>query len=841
MKARMHRWIGSAIVLLMCAAGAAPGNASDEIPSYYSHLDFNLTSPGTQVSAVGGFANPAVYRMLPDSEMWFYWSDDGAKLRSLPKWGWFFGSSHLGFGMIHSRFASPPAAGSPSVTDYQLSLAWGNRTTSMGAAFGWSGGDEELAGRSRVIRVGSLHRFGRNASLGLVGAFATDTDARSGLVDVAVRPLGDRRLTLFADAEMQRKTRLEDALWSAGAMVEPLPGLQITGRYFEDEGYAVSVGFSFGALGVSASPRFDKENDLQRTLYGARLGFRERNIYDTHLAKNSSYLSMTLTGKVRYRKYRLFDDKTQTLHSILTSLESAKSDPQIRGVALNLSGAGISRGKAWEIKEKLKAIHNEGKHVIVYIDEADMTLYHLASAADRIVMDPAGLIMLPGYVMGRTFMVGLLGKLGLGVDEWRFFKYKSAFESLSREGMSEPDREQRYALIEGYYNEMRADVAQTRGISADEFDRWINEDVVITPAVALSNGMVDKLGRWEDVKDVIRELEGSPKRMIPPKMLADRLFHSTLWGENPRVAVVYGLGECAMDKGINARKLEKIFRGLRSDRRVKAVVFRVDSPGGSGMASDVVAEALRKCAERKPVIVSQGDVAGSGGYWISMYGTEILALPTTITGSIGVIGGWVWNDGIGEKTGLKSDFVHIGEHADLMTGVVLPLLGMQIPNRNLNESEREQIEELFLDFYNEFVTKVAAGRKMDKDAVADIAQGRVWTGRAGLANGLIDRIGGMELALQIARDKAGIDPDEEVDVVEYPPAPWFNLGPLFRSPIPFLGRLRGESNGPDSVAENYAKNYELIYLQEIAKHNGQPLYLVPPEVLTGINGIFWKY
>jgi protease-4 len=838
-KAYFWRWICS--FLLICAAGAAWADNTSEIPSYYSHLDFNLTSPGTQVSSVGGFANPAVYRMLPDSEMRFYWSDDGAKLRSLPKWGWFFGSPHLGFGIVHSRFGSPMTTGSSSVTDYQLSLAWGNRTSSLGAAFGWSSGDEELAGRSRVIRAGSLHRFGRYASLGLVGAFATDTDARSGLVDVAVRPLGDRRLTIFADAEMQKDTRLENALWSAGAMVEPLPGLQITGRYFEDEGYAVSVGFSFGILGVSASPRFDKENDLERTLYGVRLGFRERNIYDTHLSKNSSYLSMSLTGSVRYRKYRLFDDRTQTLQSILTSLESAKNDPQIRGVAVNLSGAGISRGKAWEIKEKLQAIRNEGKHIIVYIDEADMTLYHLASVADRIVLDPTGMMMLPGYVMGRTFMVGLLGKLGLGVDEWRFFKYKSAFESLSRDRMSEPDREQRYALIEGYYNEMRADVSQMRGMSEDEFDRWINEKVVITPAVALSEGLVDKLGRWEDVKDVIKELEGSNKRMIPPKKLADQMFHSTLWSENPRVAVVYGLGECAMDTGINARRLEKIFNALRDDPRVKGVVFRVDSPGGSGMASDVVAEALRKCAERKPVIVSQGDVAGSGGYWISMYGTEILALPTTITGSIGVIGGWVWNDGIGEKTGLTSDHVQIGEHADLMTGIVLPFLGIRIPDRNLNESERDQIEELLLEFYDEFVTKVATGRNMDKEAVADIAQGRVWTGRAGLANGLIDRIGGMELALHIAREKAGIDADEEVDVVEYPPAPWFNLGKLFPSPIPsLLLRLHGETDEADSACEDYADNYELLYLQAIANHNGQPLYMVPPEVLPKKGGLFQR-
>jgi protease-4 len=821
-------------------AGGAVASSTDEIPSYYSHLDFNLTSPGARVSSVSGYANPAMYRMLPDAEMQFYWSDDGAKLRSLPKWGWFFGAPNFGFSIVHNRFGSSSASSSPSVTDYQLSIAEGNRNGAIGISFGWSGGDEELAGRSRVIRAGGLHRIGRYGSVGLVGAFATDSDARSGLADVAVRPLGDRRVTFFADAEMQKDTRLDDALWSVGAMLEPLPGLQLIGRYFENESYALSVAFSFGNLGMAASPRFDKNNDLARTLYGVRWGYRERNIYDTYLAKNSSYLSMELTGNVRYRKYRLFDDNTRTLHSILTSLESAKNDPTVRGVALNLSGANISRGKAWEIREKLKAIRKEGKHIVVFIDNVNMTQYHLASVADRIVLDPTGILMLPGYVMGRTFMVNLLGKLGLGVDEWRFFKYKSAFESLSREEMSEPDREQRLALIEGYYNEMKKDVAEFRKVSGDEFDRWINEEVVVTPADALSKGMVDKLGRWDDIKDVIKELEGSNKRAIPPKKLADQMFHSTLWSENPRLAIVYGLGVCDMDEGIKARKLEKVFQKLERDRRVKAVVFRVDSPGGDGMASDVVAEALRKCAEKKPVIVSQGDVAGSGGYWISMYGTEILALPTTITGSIGVIGGWIWNDGIGEKTGLIWDHVQVGKHADLGYGIRLPILGYGIPDRNLDEWERNRVEDLLLDFYDEFLGKVATGRKMEKEAVADIAQGRVWTGHAGKANGLIDRIGGIELAMQIAREKAGIDPDQKVDVVEYPPAPWFKFPRLFASPISSLLRLRGESDEQGKMAEDYTENYELLYLQAIAEHNGRPLYLVPPEMLPRRDVIFQK-
>ncbi len=291
-----------------------------------------------------------------------------------------------------------------------------------------------------------------------------------------------------------------------------------------------------------------------------------------------------------------------------------------------------------------------------------------------------------------------------------------------------------------------------------------------------------------------------------------------------------------MDKGIRARRLERIFNRLTSDRRVKAVVFRVDSPGGDGTASDLVAEALKKCAEKKPVIVSQGDVAASGGYWISMYGTEILALPTTITGSIGVIGGWIWNDGIGDKLGLTSDFVKVGEHADIGFGIRLPFLGIGIPDRNLSHKEKEKIAVLFESFYSDFIDRVAAGRNMEPAAVREIAAGRVWTGRAGLANGLIDRIGGLELAFRVAGERAGLDPEETVDVIEYPPAPFIDLGKLFggASLWPFSSSLferRAQEEPAAGQAEDFIRDYDWIYLKAVAGGLGRPLYMIPPEML----------
>jgi protease-4 len=463
-----------------------------------------------------------------------------------------------------------------------------------------------------------------------------------------------------------------------------------------------------------------------------------------------------------------------------------------------------------------------------------MTHYHLASVADRVVMDPEGILLMPGYVLGRTYLAGTLEKLGLGFDEWRFLKYKSAAEAFSRRSMSDADREQRQALVDGYYETARADVTRSRGISADKFDRWVDEVTMVSPSTAMEEGIVDDLARWVDVRDVVEELEKAPKSFTGPRSVAGTYYKSRQWGEPPSIAVVYAIGECAMDKGIRARQLETLLISLGKSRRVDAVVLRVNSPGGSALASDLVAEAIRKCASQKPVVISQGDIAASGGYWISMYGDEILAQPTTITGSIGVIGGWIWNDGLGEKLGLDTDYVRRGEHADLFFGPRFPFTPVQFPHRPMTDKEREQVMDELATFYRGFVKKVAEGREMTEEQVEAVAQGRVWTGNAGKKNGLIDDIGGLDDAIAIARARAGIGPDEEIRVLDFSSRGLFNFHAFIPDAIPFRSWIGGDGNietaeSPDGV--DFLKNYELLYLREIAKYNGRPLCLLPPGCL----------
>ncbi|MEJ2720014.1 MAG: signal peptide peptidase SppA [bacterium] len=824
-----------ALALIMLAATVRAAGVEPPIPSYYSQLQYSLTSPGTYATPIGGFANPGYYDMLPKTELRFSWTSETPET----DWGAFLGGPYLGFGAVRTNV--PTGLGTTAgVMDYRLALSGGNRNVGLGLAYGWSQGETGPVGRSQLIQLGYAQRIGRYVSVGLAGNFATEANYNTGLFDLSVRPTGTPLFTVFGDLEMAKGASLSDSPWSVGAMFDLGPGLEVIGRYFENDDFAVSVGYNFSGIGFWGSPRYDKDANRDHTVWQVRAGFPKANILDRAVTKDRSYLSMNLKGTVTYRDYKYFSHDRNPLIDIVQDIKDAQADPQIRGIAINLSGAVMTRGKAWEIREQLVEFRKSGKRVVIFADEMGMTEYHLASVADKLVMDPMGMIMLPGYVMGRTFLKEMLDKLGIGFEAWRYLKYKSAAEVFARTDMSEADREQRLAIIEDIYATVRADVTGSRNTGSDVFDDWVNEDVIFPAEKALDLGLVDALGRWEEVKDVVRKLEGENPRYIGRKDLAANRFPSELYGEDPKIAVVYGLGECAMDSGIKARQLEKIFRKLKNDPSVKAVVFRVDSPGGDALASDVVAGELRKCAKKKPVIISQGDVAGSGGYWISMYGTEIYALPTTITGSIGVIAGWVWDEGFGDKIGHTSDFVKVGDHADLGFGIRVLLAGPMLPKRDVTDEERQRAKTLILDMYDQFVAAVADGRKMNEEDVARIAQGHVYSGTRGKEIGLVDEIGGMEAAITAARKAAGIDADEEVEIVELPEMPPFQL-PGSMPYNPFGSRLLKwfTGDGHDGQDNDSPMSPEWTYLRAVVNNPGRPLYMVPPELYDYDANLGW--
>ncbi len=793
---RMAKWLAM-VCLFLAAAGGAPGQSA--LTFYPGYDELLPAAPGAFNNGLLGFVNPAVLAHVhgPELRAAFVTRQSG-----LERWGLFAAAPNLGFGMLEERSAAEV------VRHYRVAMAAGGGDLSLGGGYGWTQGVH-----SAVWYGGVLARPTPFLSLGAAAWHAPRHDRQELMAELGVRPLGNDLLTLFADLGVHDNQRILDGRWSAGTALQPLPGIFFVGRYFRGEAFSLGLNISLGRMGVSLQRHNHNAEASPLTTYSVRLGKAAPNVIDSYLLRQRCSLQLELKGQVLYQRQRLIDVAGPKLSDLLFTLQDAAADPRVAVVALNLSGVSVSPQLAWEIRSQLAQLRRAGKKVVAYIDRGGMTEYHLASVADRLVLDPEGLLTLQGYVSGRTYLKGTLDKLGLGWEEWRYFKYKSAAEVLSREEMSEADREQRQAWLQDQYNLVREEVCASRGFSPARFDSLINNVVLFLPEAALQAHLADTLARWKDIDRILGDFAGAKKRLSPAQLMK-RAYPQREWGGRPQVAVVYAIGECDLDQGIRARSLEKVLVRVAEKRGIKAVVVRVDSPGGDALASDLVAEAMRKCSEKKPVIVSQGSVAGSGGYWLSMYADSIVSTPATITGSIGVIGGWLWNRGLGEQLGMSSDHVQVGEHADLGFGITLPLFELQVPDRNLTGQEKARVEEMIRGFYRVFVDKVAQGRHMPPDAVEEVAQGRIWSGLAAKERGLVDRVGNLLEALRIARARAGLRAEAEVEVVELPRPGLVNFDALLPN-TPALA-----SRGPFSEGE-------MRYLRLLARYPGQPLLLMP--------------
>jgi protease-4 len=786
--------------------------AQSTITPYHERNDFLFTSPGAMKFGLYGYDNPALLSYVRQPDVLVTWNDAGDPAN---RWGMFVGLPDVGFGMVHERI------GGAAIADYNLSLATGDRTLSTGISYGWTVTDNPTLDKSSLLTLGTLYRPLPFISTGVTYTSALNTKGYELAGDIAGRPLGSERITIFADYILHRTPQLNQNMWSAGVAIEAMPGIRITGRYFNTDAFTLGVQFSLGHVGLETQARYDGNQKHAYNSYGIRLGAYDRNIFAAYFHSQDKFIELNQPGHIDYQRYILFDN-TQVLSDLLITIDAAKNDPSIGGIAINTSGMETDREKLWELREKLKDFKTNGKKVFIFIDRCNIDLYHFASIADKIVMDPFGDVTLEGYIMGRTFIKGTLEKIGIGFDEWRFFKYKSAVESISRDKMSDADREQRQKLIDDWYKIAKSDICEARHLTSEQFDKLVNEEVFFLPQQAIENGLVDSLGRWEIVKELVKkETRGEGSFVSSGSLTKFNLPYDNHWGEPPRIAVIYALGACAMDEGITARRLVKDVEAAADDSRIKAIVLRVDSPGGDAMASDYIAVAMKKAKGKKPIIVSQGFVAASGGYWLSMYADTIVAAPGTITGSIGVIGGWMYNKGLKESLGMSTDFVKIGAHADLGFGFRLPFIGLGIPDRNMTIEERARMESSIKTMYKQFVEKVSLGRKKTYDEIEQIAQGRVWSGLDGKQNGLVDVLGGLETAINIAKERAGISKDQDITIIEMPKKGLIDFS-MF---MPKLFGIEAKTSSDPMI--------ELLKFR--IQHNGEPLPMLPMEDMDMMN------
>ena len=803
--------------LILIILGATNVFSQRNFLTYYELNDYLQASPGAFKYGLYGYDNPALLAYSDNTDMMLTMNSLNDNFDTFDNFGFFTRIGSLGFGMVQTT------VNGKTIDEYRISKGFGSRKFSLGVGYGWSNGALGSFNRlDDMMYFGALYRPNQYFSLGIQQSFS-GSDKQS-VFDLAIRPLKNHLLALYADFAMFSDQNISEGQWSAGLSWEVLDGIRINARYFDTKDLKLGIDFSLGGVGFSSATYFDKDFENHGgNIYTIRSGEMDRNIF-RQFDPGVDYLKISLSGTMKYQKSSLwgfFSENTNTLYSTLKMIDVAKKDNTIGGLIINTTDMAINMEMVWELREKLKDFKSSGKKVVIYIERAGLSIYHLASVADKIIIDPMGQMSLPGYILGGSYYKNLMEKLGVGIEEFRYFKYKSAVESYSRENMSEGDREQRQAVIDAWYVNTRKDVCEGRGFTEEEFDEIIDGSMLYLSETALEKNMVDTIGRWNSIDEIVRNMMPDVGHIVSYDKIDPAQFATDdYWGEPKKIAVIYAVGVCAMNSGINARALVNSVKSAATDPEIEAIVLRVDSPGGDAMASDYIAEIVRKYKKNKPIIVSQGFVAASGGYWLSMDADKIVSSPYSITGSIGVIGMWMYDKGIKEDLGISTDFVKVGKYADLGFSFSLPYIGIGLPDRNLTEDELAQKEKNIKALYGDFVTKVAEGRNLDEDSVKAIAQGRIWSGSDGKEIGLVDEIGGLTYAIDLAKDMAGIEEDEKVWVYQY----------YIRGEMSLLPMLMSFFVDPGIQESSEFKMTEFLL-----ENNGLPLPVLPLDYLDCID------
>jgi protease-4 len=453
--------------------------------------------------------------------------------------------------------------------------------------------------------------------------------------------------------------------------------------------------------------------------------------------------------------------KPLTVYDFWLNMRKAAVDSRIQAVLLRLGTLQCDWAKAADLREAVLEFRRSGKKVFAYIEEApdfDME-YYVATACDRIILHPAGWLGVNGIGGYVPFLKGALDKLGVRAEFEHVEEYKTAANIFTEKGFTPAHREEMKSLYSDIFAQYVTTVAKARGKTEAEF-RTLVDRGFFQGEQAREAGLVD-LCLFED--EVQRLLQDQGRSLGRVRFEEYSRVKTTSLGleTGRRVALVYGVGTIMAGESfppvMGGSTVARWIRAARQDRSIAAIVFRVDSPGGSSVGSDVVWREVFLAKKEKPVIVSMSDVAGSGGYWVSTAATKIVAEPQTLTGSIGVLAGKFSLAGLLEKLGITAEKLAFGDKADVFS-----------PFRPFTAGEKQLLKDQITWTYLQFLTKVAEGRKMTKEEVNRIGKGRVWTGRQAKDLNLVDELGGLSTAVGLAKRLAGIAPEEEVRLVVWP-------------------------------------------------------------------------
>lgn len=486
-------------------------------------------------------------------------------------------------------------------------------------------------------------------------------------------------------------------------------------------------------------------------------------------------LLMRLNGALPEEPQRSLIDQIRgrvfpALTHLRYALEEVRRDPAIRAVVIEITGIDNGLATAEELHELIRGVRESGKRVIAILngDSAGVRDYLVASAADEVIANPDTMFSMLGVSAGGIFLKRALEKLRIQVQTLQYKEYKGAAETFSRESMSPPLRESLEAIV-GDWRQMLTDrIVQARKLSPEKASELVGRGF-LSAQDAREAGLIDREGYLNDIRAEF-DPQGKRKKFVG---LARYIRHASYIGERGkrhRIALVCGVGPVvAGDPSMTGDYISPETTGSQiehaaRDEAVEAIVFRINSPGGSAVGSEMVWRAVRVAQDRgKPVVVSMGDVAGSGGYYVAMGADAIVAETSTITGSIGVVYAKFDLSSLMDAAGVNIERTKSDPNSDAMS-----------PTRAMTEPELHQLNDVIGQVYGNFTSKVAQGRKLDAEAAENLARGRVWSGIAAKEGGLIDDIGGLARAIEIAREKAGIPSGERHEVVSYSQARLFN-------------------------------------------------------------------
>ncbi len=494
------------------------------------------------------------------------------------------------------------------------------------------------------------------------------------------------------------------------------------------------------------------------------------------IVKKNSVMILDLNGTLVERTQedplgilsQLFNDDSNTygLDDILSSIKKAKENEDIKGIYLQANSLGTSYASLQEIRNALLDFKESGKFVIAYADSYTQGLYYLSSAADKVLLNPKGMIEWRGIASTPLFYKDLLQKIGVEMQIFKVGTYKSAVEPFTATEMSPANREQVTTFISSIWSQVTEGVSASRNIPVDSLKAYADRMLMFYPAEeSIRCGLADTLVYRNDVRDYLKRLvdidEDDNLSLLGLGDMINVRKNVPKDKSGNIIAVYYASGEitdypgsATSEEGIVGSKVIRDLRKLKDNDDVKAVVLRVNSPGGSAFASEQIWYAVKELKTKKPVIVSMGDYAASGGYYISCGADTIVAEPTTLTGSIGIFGMVPNVKELTDKIGLSYDVVKTNKYADF--GNIM---------RPFSEGEKALLQMMVAEGYDTFITRCAEGRHTTKEAIEKIAEGRVWTGEAAKELGLVDELGGIDKALDIAIAKARVG---GYTIVSYP-------------------------------------------------------------------------